>query len=462
MKFGSSGIRGIANQAVTSELALRIGRGVGTDRGSAVVGHDTRRAAEMIEYAAISGLLSVGCRVTRVGMVATPTLAYAAKDYDCGIMVTASHNPPEYIGVKLFNPDGMAFDSKQQKTIERLIGETGDADIKLASWDRMHPVRMDGNAVSNHISMILASVKIEKRMRVVVDCGCGAASLTTPYLLRAMGCDVVTLNSQPDGFFPGRGPEPKSETLTALQSAVLSTNADLGIAHDGDADRMVAVDDQGGVVSNDKLLAFFGMHEARKKMVVPVDTSMLIDAVLPDIEIIRTRVGDVFIAEEMKRTGADFGGEPSGTWIFPRVSYCPEGIYAAARLVELLSREDVRFSGHLSPMPEYEIKRGSISYRGDLDNESLQDSSMPQPAGLGIDRRIEEGLRALPSSDISTIDGIRLGFDDAWALVRPSGTEPLIRITVEGATRDVVEKLYHEIHKIVKGAINESSDPRSR
>jgi len=285
MKFGSSGIRGIANQAVTSELALRIGRGVGTDcggGGTVVVGHDTRRAAEMIEYAAISGLLSVGCRVTRVGLVATPTLAYAARDYDCGIMVTASHNPPEYIGVKLFNPDGMAFDSKQQKTIERLIGDAGDADTKLAfaSWDRMHPVRMDGNAVSNHISMILASVKTERRMRVVVDCGCGAASLTTPYLLRAMGCDVVTLNSQPDGFFPGREPEPKSETLTALQSTVLSTNADLGIAHDGDADRMVAVDDQGEVVSNDKLLAFFGMHEARKKMVVPVDTSMLIDAVM--------------------------------------------------------------------------------------------------------------------------------------------------------------------------------------
>ena len=447
MKFGSSGIRGIANQAVTSELALWIGRAVGTDRGSAVVGHDTRRAAEMIEYAAISGLLSVGCRVTRVGMVATPTLAYAARDYDCGIMVTASHNPPEYIGVKLFNPDGMAFDSKQQKTIERLIGDAGDADTKLAfaSWDRMHPVRMDGNAVSNHISMILASVKTERRMRVVVDCGCGAASLTTPYLLRAMGCDVVTLNSQPDGFFPGRNPEPKSETLTALQSVILSTNADLGIAHDGDADRMVAVDDQGEVVSNDKLLAFFGMHEARKKMVVPVDTSMLIDAVLPDIEIIRTRVGDVFIAEEMKRTGADFGGEPSGTWIFPRVSYCPEGIYAAARLVELLSREDAGFSDHLSPMPEYEIKRGSTSYHGDLD-------------GGGI----EEELRALPSSDISTIDGIRLGFDDAWALVRPSGTEPLVRITVEGATRDAVEKLYREIQKSVKGAIDESSDPRSR
>ena len=448
MKFGSSGIRGIANQEITAELAIRIGRAVGTDcggEGSVVVGHDTRTSAEMIEYAAISGLLSVGCRVTRVGMAATPTLAYAARDYDCGIMVTASHNPPEYIGVKLFNPDGMAFDSKQQETIERLIGETGNADIKLASWDRMHPVRTDENAVSNHISRILASVEIEKRMRVVVDCGCGAASLTTPYLLRAMGCDVITLNSQPDGFFPGRSPEPTNETLNALKSAVISTKADLGIAHDGDADRMVAVDDQGNFVSNDKLLAFFGSYEAKRTMVVPVDTSMLIDAMLPDVEMIRTRVGDAFIAEKMKGTGADFGGEPSGTWIFPRISYCPDGIYAAARLVEILSKEEGRFSDQLSPMPEYEIKRGSITYHGDVDS-----------------MRIEEELRALPSSDISTIDGIRLGFDDAWALVRASGTEPLIRITVEGATRDVVGKLYNEIHKIVKGVINESGDPCSR
>jgi len=446
MKFGSSGIRGIANQAITSESALRIGRAVGAGYNNIVVGHDTRVTAEMIEYGVISGLLSMGCRVTRVGMVATPTLAHAARDYDCGIMVTASHNPPEYIGVKLFNPDGMAFDSGQQKTTERAID---DEHPRLASWDKIRQVRRDENAVADHISTILSGVGIAegKRISVVVDCGCGAASLTTPYLLREMGCDVITLNCQPDGFFPGRSSEPKDESLTALKSVVVSAGADLGIAHDGDADRMVAVDDRGRFVSNDKLLAFFGKHEAKRSIVVPVDASMLIDAVLPDVKITRTRVGDVFVSEEIKRQNADFGGEPSGTWVFPKISYCPEAIYAAARLVEILSRgggdsggsgsgrdASERWSDQLDLMPEYEIKRGSIPYHGEM-------------------AQIEEELRSLEFLEIGTIDGIRLTFEDSWALVRASGTEPLIRITVEGETALAVSGLYQKINRIIAGVI---------
>jgi len=438
MKFGSSGIRGIANKQITSESALKIGRAVGALYNNVVIGHDTRITAEMIEYSTISGLLSMGCRVTRVGMLATPTLAHATRDYDCGIMVTASHNPPEYIGVKLFNPDGMAFDSEQQARIEHFIGE-GASELPLSPWHRIQPVRTDENAVADHISTILSNVEIERKITVVVDCGCGAASLTTPYLLRKMGCNVVTLNCQPDGFFPGRSSEPKEESLVALRSVVLSENADLGIAHDGDADRMVAVDDCGRFVANDKLLAFFGRYEAERSIVVPVDTSMLIDAVLPNIKITRTRVGDVFVSEEIKRTGADFGGEASGTWVFPEISYCPEGIHAAASLVEILSRgrggEGERFSDQISSMPEYAIKRGSITYQGDMD-------------------AIEGELRSLEFSEISTIDGIRLTFDDSWALVRASGTEPLIRITVEGETADVVERLYRRIHAINAGSIN--------
>lgn len=429
MKFGSSGIRGIANQEITSELAVQIGRAVGNVCNRVVVGCDTRRAAEMIEYAVVSGLLSVGCRVTRVNTVATPTLAYAARNHDCGIMVTASHNPPEYIGVKLFNPDGMAFDREQQTTIEKLIK---DENLELASWRDMQDVRTDKNAVSDHISMILSKVSIKRKMKVVVDSGCGAASLTTPYLLREMGCDVVTLNSQPDGFFPGRGVEPKEENLFALRALVSGTNADIGIAHDGDADRMVAVDERGEMVSNDKLLAFFGEYEAEKKMVVPVDASMLIDAVLPDVEIIRTRVGDVFVAEEIKKTGADFGGEASGTWIFPKVSYCPDGVYAASRLVELLSSTTEKFADKLSSMPEYVIKRGSTPHHGNMD-------------------KIEKELLALNFSGIDTIDGFRLTFDDVWVLVRLSGTEPLIRITVEGKTKQLVDGKYNKIYKIIKG-----------
>ncbi len=432
MKFGSSGIRGVVNTEITSESALCIGRAVGSEYHDVVVGRDPRTSSEMIEYAAISGLLSMGCQITRVGMVATPTLAYAARSHDCGIMITASHNPPEYTGVKLFNPDGMAFDSGQQESIEQSID---GSDFRLTSWEGIYPVRTEKNAVSDHISMILSGTRIEKQMLVVVDCGCGAASLTTPYLLRELGCDVITLNSQPDGFFPGRSSEPKEEHLAVLRSVVREVHADVGIAHDGDADRMVAVDDTGRFVSNDRLLAFFGMREAERSMVVPVDTSMLIDAVLPDVAITRTRVGDVYVAEEIKRTLADFGGEASGTWIFPKVSYCPDGIYAAARLVEIISREEGRFSDHISALPTYEIKRGALPYRGGMDDM----------------RRIEEELRTVPGfTDINTLDGVRIALDDAWALVRPSGTEPLIRITVEGKTKAVVERLYLHIEKIIK------------
>ena len=397
-----------------------------------VVGYDSRLLSEDFARAASEVLASSQIPVYLSDQaLPTPAVSLAVTELltSGAIMITASHNPPEYTGVKLFNPDGMAFDSKQQTTIEKLIK---DKNLELASWMDMQDIRTDKNAVSDHISMILSTISIKKKMKVVVDSGCGAASLTTPYLLREMGCDVVTLNSQPDGFFPGRGPEPKEESLFALRSVVLGTNADIGIAHDGDADRMVAVDERGEMVSNDKLLAFFGEYEAEKKMVVPVDASMLIDAVLPDVEIIRTRVGDVFVAEEIKRTGADFGGEASGTWIFPRVSYCPDGVYAASRLVELLSNTTEKFADKLSSMPEYVIKRGSAPYHGNMD-------------------KIGKELLALNFSEIDTIDGFRLTFDDVWVLVRPSGTEPLIRITVEGKTKQLVDELYNKIHKIIKG-----------
>ncbi len=203
---------------------------------------------------------------------------------------------------------------------------------------------------------------------------------------------------------------------------------------------MVAVDDTGRFVSNDKLLAFFGMREAERSMVVPVDTSMLIDAVLPGVTITRTRVGDVYVAEAIKRIGADFGGEASGTWIFPKVSYCPDGIYAAARIIEMISMEEGRFSDHISALPTYEIKRGALP--------------MPHRGGAGEGRvmgMIEEELRTVPGfTDINTLDGVRIALDDAWALVRPSGTEPLIRITVEGKTKAVVDRLYLHIEKMIK------------
>ncbi len=426
--FGSSGIRGLANKEITSELALKVGYAVGSMYGSVVIGKDPRTSAEMIEYALISGLLSSGCSVTRAGMIPTPTLAFAAKNFDCGVMITASHNPSEYVGIKLWNKSGMAFDTGQQDEIESKLEKSA---WKIAQWDNIGKVDIESGAVKEHSRVILDKAGAAS-CKVVVDCGCGAASVITPYLLREMGCQVFTLNSQPDGHFPGRYPEPVEENLSLLKSTVVATGADLGIAHDGDADRMMAVDNKGRYVSGDKMLTFFAVREAKSAIAVPVDTSRIIDDLLAGIKISRTKVGDVYVAEELNKIHGEFGGEPSGAWIFPEMSLCPDGIYAAARLVGIVEKEG-DFSRLLDSIPEYPVKRGAFPC-------SDKKKAMAEVA----ERFVELG-------DLNTLDGIRVDMEDGWILVRPSGTEPKIRITVESANR--CDELYKMAEGIVRKAI---------
>jgi len=427
--FGSSGIRGLSNMEITPELALNVGLAVGSFHRSAVIGRDPRTSGEMIEHAIISGLLSAGCDVTRVGMVPTPTLAYAARNYDCGVMITASHNPPEYGGIKLWNRNGLAFDTPQQDEIESIIR---DRKWKIAKWDGIGRVN-ENDVIEDHAKMILEKVG-KASLKVVVDCGCGAASVITPYLLRRMGCTIVTLNSQPDGFFPARNPEPIEKNLEMLKKTTVAMGADLGIAHDGDADRMMAVDNRGRFLEGDKLLAFFGLRETTQSIVVPVDTSIMVDDVLKGRTIYRTRVGDVYVAEELMKRKAQFGGEPSGSWIFPEISLCPDGILAAARLVAIVEKE-----GHLDSLidelPTYPMIRGEVP----CTNEK-KESAMKAIAGM---------LKKL--GDVCDIDGIRVDTDNGWILVRPSGTEPKIRITAEARTG--VEELYAKAEKLVKGSL---------
>lgn len=423
--FGSSGIRGLANREITPGLALKVGLAVGTLHKSAVIGRDPRTAGEMIEHAMISGMLSAGCDVTRVGMVSTPTLAYAVRNHDCGVMVTASHNPAEYVGIKLWNKDGMAFDTAQQDEIESIIKSSR---WKTADWNTIGRVN-EAQAIEDHIKRILENVG-SSSLKVVIDCGCGAASTITPYVLRRMGCKVITLNSQPDGFFPARDPEPVESNLEMLKRSVISFEADLGIAHDGDADRMTAVDGRGRYIEGDKMLAIFGARETKSSIVVPVDTSIMVDDVLKGRKVWRTRVGDVYVAEELKKRNAEFGGEPSGAWIFPKISLCPDGIYAAARLVEIAGNEG-RLDAMVDELPTYPIKRGAVVCSNDMKNTVMQ--------------KISEELQKLGT--VSQIDGIRVETGNGWILVRPSGTEPKIRITAEA--REGVVGLYEKAEKML-------------
>ncbi len=425
--FGSSGIRGVANREITPQFGLALGNAVGSIYPEVMIAHDPRIAGEMIENAVVSGLLSAGSKVIKAGMVPTPTLALASKKYGCGIMITASHNPASYIGMKVFK-DGMSFDMTQQKEIEQIMKK---GNFKYADWEKTGHLNETRKAINEHKEVILKKTG-NAGLKVVVDCGCGAASVITPYVLREMGCEVLTLNAQPDGFFPGREPEPLDETLGLLKSSVIASGADLGIAHDGDADRMMAVDNEGRFVSGDKMLAFFAIREARNAIAVPVDTSRVIDDMLGGIKISRTKVGDVYVAEALKKINGDFGGEPSGAWIFPEVSYCPDGIYAAARLVEILEKEG-EFSGLLAAINEYPVKRGAFPCRDK--NKAMV--------------KIAEKLKGL--GNINSLDGVRVDLKDGWILVRPSGTEPKIRITVESKER--CNDLFNKAENIVRGAI---------
>jgi phosphoglucosamine mutase len=330
-------------------------------------------------------------------------------------MITASHNPPEYNGVKLFNPDGSSYDAWQQEQIEKGILKK---DYKVAGWDMVKSGEDYPRAAEKHTSVILASFIRGFKVRVVVDAGCAAASEVTPPLLRKLGCEVITLNCTPSGFFP-RGIEPVAENLQELSRMVVKIKAAVGIAHDGDADRMMAVDDKGRFISGDKLLAILARAAQAKDMVTTLDASMAIEEM--GYKIRRTRIGDTWVSEELRR-GGDFGGETSGAWIFPNISLCPDGIYAAAQIAALAS--EYSLAALVDKIPAYPLLRGSVNYK-------KMDMS-----------RLKANLLALKPVSTSDIDGFKLDFSDGWLLARPSGTEPKVRLTAEAKTQAKVKQLY--------------------
>ena len=414
--FGSSGIRRVADQELLY-LSVKVGLSLGRKYKSVVIGSDTRSSSESVKFALVSGLLAGGCRAYDAGIIPTPTLAFAARDFNAGIMVTASHNPPEYNGLKLWNPDGSAFDITQRNQIDEDIQNNS---LTTSVWEKMQQVKYYKEAIEKHMSYILEYFSRSLLdLKVVVDCNCGAASLITPRLLTEMGCEVIAINSYNSSFFPHKI-EPVAENLTGLAEIVQASHASLGIAHDGDADRMVAIDRKGRYVPGDKLLAIFARNIKPGKLVTTIDTSMALDEL--NCKIVRTKVGDAFVSEELKKDG-QFGGEPAGSWIFPEISYCPDGIYAAAQLAQIC--RDYDLTELVDALPSYPIMRGSI-----------------ENVSISLEEQ-ERKLRTLNPLLVDKTDGIKLIFKDGWLLIRPSGTEPKVRLTVETKNLTSTEMLYN-------------------
>ena len=422
--FGTSGIRRLFDKDLL-ELALRTGLAVGSVCKNVVVGGDTRTSTGVMKNAVIAGLLAAGAKCEDAGVLPTPTLAGAAREFDAGVMITASHNPPEYNGIKLLNPDGSAFSPAQQREIEKPVL---DDVLATAPWGEIKECTVYAGAVEEHIERIARDFPSQLKIKVVLDCGGGAASVITPRLLKRLGCEVVEINCQPGGLFP-RPSEPTEANLGDLMKAVRESGASVGIAHDGDADRMMAVDEKGRFISGDKLMVILARAIGAKDVVTTIDASMVIEEM--GFKVRRTRVGDNYVSEELKK-GGDFGGEPSGAWVFPGVSLCPDGIYAAAQIASIAGRNEL--SKLAGGIPAYPILRGSIASDG--------------VAVSALATRLE----SLKPVSVDKSDGFKLDFKDSWLLVRTSGTEPKIRLTVEARTETRVRELYDSVVTLIKAS----------
>jgi phosphoglucosamine mutase len=445
--FGSSGVRGLANIDLTPILACKVALAVATNAKAkkAIVARDTRVSGGMFEEALVSGLISTGADVLLLGMVPTPVLAYVAKalNSDVGFMLTASHNPPQYNGIKVFKTD-LSYTDEDQDAVETIVAQ---GSYVLADWRKLgNSSSADGGRI--YLDMVQQAVALKKQWKVVVDPGCGAAFDIAPQMLQAIGCKVIALNAQPDGFFPARKSEPTVESLQDLTKTARALDADIGIAFDGDADRVAFVDENGAFVNFDRSLAAYGAYVLKRNgggtIVTNVEASMCVETMAAKYggKVIRTKVGDIYISEAIKRDGAVFGGEPCGAWVHPQFHLCPDGPLSAALFLAALEEEEKSVSEFIDDVPEYITRRENIPCKNDQKNKLVE------TLGNVLKSEFPE------YTDFSIVDGIRLAFKSGWLLVRASGTEPLIRLTAEGASeaaaKDITQKATALIYRQIE------------
>lgn len=444
--FGTNGVRGIANIELTPELALDLARSLaaflwekkGKDDNrfppTIVLGTDTRISGIMIKSAAVSGLLSSGVSVIDAGVAPTPSLQYYVKnnsEADAGMIITASHNPREYNGIKLIAHDGTEFSREDEKRVEEIYNS---GKFVTADWSKTGKINFDSGCNESYLSGILAIVDrkaIEKKgFKVLTDTGNGAGSLTLPELMSRLGCKVLALGAQTDGTFPWRNPEPLPDALFEAASLMKKSDFDLGIAQDGDADRAVFIDENGDFIDDEIMLAAIEKYVLQKEkgpVVTTVSTSQRFTDIAADeeVDVYYTPVGSVDVGRKMAEVGAVYGGEGNGGIIYPRHQVCRDGAMAAALVLEMLAHTGMKASELKDTVPTYFNEKIKIHVSGDL-----------KKTMAAISKKMIAGKDEIKYTEAETIDGLKLWFSNGWLLIRPSGTEPMIRVVSEAKTKD--------------------------
>ena len=547
--FGTSGIRGIVNQDLSPDFCRRIALAIGTTLPTAstiCIATDTRISRDMIKEAVTEGLLSCGIDIVDLGILPTPALALLTResDFTAGIMVTASHNPPEFNGIKLFTENSLGYSQTQEAEIERIFFEKqfrrgkrgtleqgrdmrqtylsfiisklslmafqqqpgvsgGREDDNISVEGKLHSEEFerqpgvsggreddnisvegklhseafgqqqgvsggredDNNSGKSKLSLMafgqqpgvsggrednnrsgedkLSPTGFNHRLKVVVDPGNGAASKFASYIFTEMGLNVIPINDEPDGHFPGRSPEPKEDTLQGTIDFLRRQNADLAICFDGDADRVVFCDKEGFLGFNEPI-AFISRlavkQTGKKRIATTVETGTLLDLAVKDLgaEVVRGRVGDVPVAHLAQELDAALGVEQVGVYIFPELGYYPDSIFAALFLLSQLSdaREIRQF---FQSIPRLYFEKASIVCPNELKELVIS--------------QVKAKANSLNPDEINTLDGLRSEFPDSWMLIRASGTEPVIRVVSESTSQAKTDELVSRGKELVESVV---------
>jgi len=435
LQFGSSGIRGKYPETVNSSVAFELGKLVPRIMGEELaLGNDPRYSGPVLKASFLAAALENGSKVLDYGLIPTPALAYETRALkrSAGVMITASHNPPEYNGFKVFNKLGEALDDETRLSLKN--GKQPTYNARSSSVESRDP---------REYKELLARVGFKKKWKIVLDLGNGAASKLAPEIYRERVDKVTTINSYPDGGFPGRGSEPTQKSVATLGTMVVATHFDAGIAFDGDADRMYIVDEKGVCPLQDRILASYIAFLAKGSkgpFVVPLDASMVVDEIAEKhgARLVRGPVGDAKLLRETKRLMANFAGEPSGAWIHRDYNSCPDGPLSGLLFLKATESLGLPVSEMVKDVPEYHMIREGVNHAGKLSK--------------GMVSTLASGLKKILGKDssVETRFGLRVSTENAWVLVRDSGTEPVIRVTGESKDRAEAMRVMKETLRLLR------------
>lgn len=431
LMVGVSGIRGRVGEALTPEVVATYAAAFGAwalSKGGStkvVVGRDSRVSGPMFHRVVVSALQSVGASVIDIGLTTTPTCQLAVEDHHAagGLMISASHNPIEWNALKCIGPTGLFLENAEGVEMRALV----DTGIRRAQWHELGQIEQDDRAAQRHIERVLSIPYLDvegirrRRFHVALDCVHGAGTVIMPELLERLGCKVSAANMEPDGRFP-RAPEPVAENLGDVERFVRESGAALGFVVDPDVDRLALISDQGKAIGEDYTLALAArlvLRHRRGPVVTNLSTSRIVEdvAIAAGATVIRAPVGEVNVAVRMRDEHAPVGGEGNGGVILPEIHLGRDAPVGAALILQLLHEENKPLSQIVDELPRYVIVKDKLN----------------RPAAP-LDTVYEALRTAFPSATADVQDGLRLSWSDRWVHVRPSGTEPIVRVIAEAPT----------------------------